>query len=316
MQTKFDWADIAFASKKPLKGTATLVLAPRELSSKRLLALVKELLPKGDIVLGVAKEAYVAGFEGQTQFRALTDAAASALAEKIAKSDSAKKLYLLEYFTSETDVVVEKLLPKHVIVVRGSYAQTFHTRSTFYALNRLRIPFSYASPFVDEAEAKMYEKQNEVKIADVKSGNEVKMLALAQTVATQSFDYSFQTGCVLAKKNGAHYTVLATGFNKVIPYQTYAMHYGNAREDNASLVHDANHYDTIHAEMQLLVKAQQAGLSLVGTTLFINMLPCPSCTRTLSQTDITEVVYSVDHSNGYAVKLLELCGKKVRRIVT
>jgi hypothetical protein len=35
----------------------------------------------------------------------------------------------------------------------------------------------------------------------------------------------------------------------------------------------------------------------------------------LSETDIEEFVYSIDHSEGYAIKLLEAAGKKVRRIV-
>jgi deoxycytidylate deaminase len=45
-------------------------------------------------------------------------------------------------------------------------------------------------------------------------------------------------------------------------------------------------------------------------------MPCPACARMLSQTDIEEFVYSIDHSEGYAVKMLEAAGKKVRRIVS
>lgn len=315
MQTEFDWADIAFTSKKPLKRAATFVLAPREMSERRVLELVIELLPKGNIVFGIAKEAFVPGFENQPQFRTLTHAAVVSLATKIAESRSLHKLYVLDYSATETDTVIEKLMPQHVIVVRGSYHQTFHTRSTFYLLAKLQIPFSYVSPFTDEAEAIRYDKANEINVAEVKKGNEVKMLSYAQAVAVQSFDYSYQTGCVLAKAAGDSYEVLATGFNKVIPYQTFAMHHGNSREEHNSVPNDANHYDAIHAEMQLLVRAQRAGLSLAGTTLFINMLPCPNCARTLSQTDIKEVVYSVDHSEGYAVKLFEACGKKVRRVI-
>lgn len=315
MQTEFDWADIAFASKKPLKGAANFVLAPRELSEKRLLQLVKELLPKGDVVIGVAKETYVPSFEGQPQFRTMPRETAVVLAAKAASSASPHKIYVLKYFARDTDVIIEKLLPKHVVVVRGSYHQAFHTRSTYYVLTKFNIPFSYVSPFVDDAEARLYEKHNEATATVEKNGNEADMLALAQSVARKSFDYSFQTGCVLAHKNGTQYAVLATGYNEVIPYQTYAMHYGNSREDNYSTPHDVNYYDTIHAEMQLLVLAGQKGISLAGTTLFINLLPCPNCARTLSQTGITEFVYSVDHSGGYAVKLLEACGKKVRRVV-
>jgi hypothetical protein len=34
-----------------------------------------------------------------------------------------------------------------------------------------------------------------------------------------------------------------------------------------------------------------------------------------TQTDIAEFVYVEDHSDGYGFKMLELAGKKVRRIV-
>jgi deoxycytidylate deaminase len=111
------------------------------------------------------------------------------------------------------------------------------------------------------------------------------------------------------------YKPLGGAFNKVVPYQTYAMHHGSAREKNFSPANDLNHYDTIHAEVALLINAQKNKTDLAGTTLFINLMPCPTCARMLSQTDIEEFVYSVDHSDGYAVKMLEAAGKKVRRVV-
>ena len=49
--------------------------------------------------------------------------------------------------------------------------------------------------------------------------------------------------------------------------------------------------------------------------MFINLMPCPTCARMLAMTDIEEFVYSIDHSDGYAVKMLEAAGKKVRRVV-
>nr|AIA17188.1 Cytidine and deoxycytidylate deaminase zinc-binding region [uncultured bacterium] len=116
------------------------------------------------------------------------------------------------------------------------------------------------------------------------------------------------------KKNGK-YKLLATTFNPVVPYQTYAMHHGASREINFSPPHDLNHYDTTHAEVELVIKAQKEKIDLKGTILFINLLPCPTCARMLSRTDIAEFVYVQDHSDGYAVKMLEASGKKVRRLV-
>jgi deoxycytidylate deaminase len=93
------------------------------------------------------------------------------------------------------------------------------------------------------------------------------------------------------------------------------MHYGAAREIHFSPPHDVNHYDTVHAEVELILQASRQKIGLKDTSFFINTLPCPMCARMLSQTDIKELVYQNDHSEGYAIKMLEACGKIVRRLV-
>ena len=72
MKPDFDWSELAFTSKKPVRELkATFIAAPRELSKKRLAQLVKQYLPQGNIVIGIAKEPYVLGFEDQPQFKML-----------------------------------------------------------------------------------------------------------------------------------------------------------------------------------------------------------------------------------------------------
>lgn len=144
---------------------------------------------------------------------------------------------------------------------------------------------------------------------------EEEMAAHAAKIATYSYDYSFQTGVALGKPVKNNYKLLACAFNKVVPFQTYAMHFGTSREMHFSPPHDLNHYDTIHAEVALIITAQKERISLAGTTLFINLLPCPSCARMLCETDIQDFVYQHDHSSGYAFDLLQKAGKHVRRIV-
>jgi deoxycytidylate deaminase len=81
-------------------------------------------------------------------------------------------------------------------------------------------------------------------------------------------------------------------------------------------MNDLNHYDVNHAEVELITQAVRDHLDLAGTTLFINVLPCPTCARMLTSTDIAEFVYAEDHSSGYAIRMLEAAGKTVRRIVS
>lgn len=325
---KYDllWSDFAFGSKKPLNILqATFIAAPREISVKRFTQLIKTYLPKGNIVLGIASEPYILGFEGQPQFRTLQAKTLAALIQKVNAQASPHKIYTLTYSQRDIVHILQKITFKRAVFVNGSWSLSFHTLPTFYATTQASLPYQLVSPFANEAEAKAY---NEASTAEVRAHfaqntihkktklTELQMLQLAQVAGQQSYDTSFQTGVALGAKTGAGYMPLATSFNKVVPYQTYAFHNGASRETNFSAPGDLNHYDTVHAETQLVVDAGKQALNLQGTTLFINLLPCPSCARMIAETDIDEIVYQLDHSSGYAVNLLEAAGKKVRRLVT
>lgn len=313
----YDWTDLAFGSKKPLRNLkAIFIAAPREMSTRRFTQLVKTHLPQGNIVLGLAKEQYVAGFEGQGQFKMLNVEPVQGIINKVNNSSSPHKIYTLTYFQREQSFVLEKLRFKKALFVNASWKYLFHTRPDFYTLVRLKLPYELISPFVDEAEAREYEAAHVTQPPQTKGiFTEEEMLSLADKAASGSFDNGFQTGVALGRRQNDGYECLAVTFNKVVPYQTYPWHFGASREINFSPMHDLNHYDTIHAEIALMIKAQKEGMSLKGATLFINLLPCPTCARMFTQTDITEFVYREDHSEGYAIKMLEQAGKKVRRLV-
>ncbi len=269
----YDWNELAFGSKKPISSLrGTFIMAPRHMSTKRFTALIKTLLPEGNIILGIAKEPY-----------------------HILKSFDFRK----------------------VVLVNGSWYRAFHLRPEFYILMQRGVPFEKVSPFIDEFEAKAYPESIQLsKIPDTGAFTQREMLAIATQVGRHSYDFGgFQIGVSLGRKQGSKYTLLATTYNMVVPYETYAMHHGASRELNFSPPNDLNHYDTIHAEVAMMIKAQKKHFDLRGTTLFINLLPCPMCARMFTQTDIADFVYSQDHSAGYGLKMLELAGKKVERIV-
>lgn len=316
---EFDWSDIAFGSKKTINSLKPLfIAASRELSAARFTELVKTYLPKGNIVVGIAKEPFVLGFEGQPQFRTLSTATIQPTIEKVNKSNSPHKIYILKYYQQETEYIFEKLKWQKVILVNGSWQYAFHTQKPYYILVNRTTPFEYISPFSDEQEAKAYEKNLEPTLVQPHTNgvfSEEEMMNIAAKAAKGSYDYNFQTGVALGKREGTGYTVLATAYNAVVPYQTYAMHHGASREQHFSPPNDLNHYDTVHAEVCLLLKAQQEKINLTNTTLFINLMPCPVCSRMFAKTPIAEFVYQQDHSDGYAVKMLEAAGKQVKRIV-
>lgn len=294
------------------------IAAPRELSVRRFMQIVKHYLPKGNIVLGISQEDYVVGFEQQPQFRMLRRDAIQPIVDKVAASNSPYKITVLEYSQSDLPKIANGLhANQRVLLVNGSWKYAFHNSQAYKVLMANKVPIKFISPFADEAEAHAYEASHSPTIVLPSQGElltEDELFAVANDVALQSYDYSFQTGVALGTQQGDNYAFVAAAYNKVIPYQTYALHHGNSREKHLSPPSDTNHYDTIHAEMNVLVEALRSGIDLKDATLFINLLPCPNCARTLSQTDIAGIVYRLDHSDGYAADLLKMCGKKVKRV--
>jgi deoxycytidylate deaminase len=312
----FDWNDLAFGSKKPVNNLhATFIAAPRNISPARFTQLVKQYLPKGNILLGLAKEPYIVGFEGQPQFTTLRIETVQNIIGKVNATSKIHKIYTLTYFQRDLAFVLEKLSCKKVLLINGSWKYSFHTQPPYYVMAKKQIDYDMLSPFASEAEARGYEAQIMPDIVSpIGDFTAKEMLSLASNIAKRSFDYSFQTGVALGRKKGAKYTFLAQAFNKIVPYQGYAMHHGASREIHFSPPNDLNHYDAVHAEVELIITAQKQKIDLTGTTLFINLLPCPSCARMFTETDIAEFVYVNDHSEGYGLRMLEAAGKKVRRL--
>ncbi len=316
----FSWNELAFANKSHVKDlNATFVLAPRHISEKRFIDLVKQFLPTGNIIVGIANEPYIDGFYGQPQFATLQLADVKNSQEKVNTSPSPNKIYTLKYNQKNIVHILNKLKFKKVILINGSWERVFHSRPEYYYLAENNIKTYRLSPFVDETEAIEYADNFASKnkfVLPKKSNSDFEVMDLVNQVAKYSFDNTFQLGVVLAKKQADKYTPIVTAHNKVVPYETYAWHTGPAREVNFSAPNDLNHYDTIHAEQLAIVQSQKQSLDLTNTTMFINVMPCPSCARILCETDISEFVYSLDHSDGYAIDLLSKAGKKIRRLLT
>jgi deoxycytidylate deaminase len=326
----FDWTDVAFSKsgKKTINDLkATFIAVPRYISKARFAQLIKEYLPSGPIILGLAKEDYVAGFEDQPQFKTLQADDIQIVIDKVNSSNAPYQIYTLAYAQRETTFVFEGLKFQKVLLINGSWKYAFHTQAPYYALLKKATPFQMVSAFASEDEAMQYAATLEREVTDAAMAGLAdatpetrftaeQMLQIAGQASKQSYDYSFQTGVALGRlADDDAYELLGHSFNKVVPYQTYAMHYGAARETNYSVPHDLNHYDTVHAEVEMIIKAQKEGIDLHDTTLFINLMPCPSCARMLAETDIASFVYTVDHSEGYAVQMLQKAGKQVRRLV-
>ncbi|HEY6736567.1 MAG TPA: deaminase [Candidatus Saccharimonadia bacterium] len=321
--TNFNWADLAFASNKPLKELqATFIAAPRELSLARFKQLVKTYLPKGNLVLGVSTQDYVDGFTGQPQFRTLRQAAVQAVIDQVDAASPQAKIHTLTYAPADEPHLIAKNLFARYVFINGSWSRSFHLRPAFYELTKLRAGYQLISPFTGEVEAHAYLDQiwPEIEAATPLPAPGTRLTAtqaleLAGTAARRSFDYTFQTGTVLARPAGRDtFEFITASWNAVVPHQTRALHEGSIREQRFSPAGDLNFYDTNHAEMALLIAAATQHLNLAGATMFINLLPCPTCARILAATPIAKFIYQHDHSDGYAYNYLQAAGKTIFRI--
>ncbi|HUD07954.1 MAG TPA: deaminase [Candidatus Saccharimonadales bacterium] len=320
----YDWQDLAFASKKPINSLRPIfIVAPREISQLRFKQLIKTYLPQGNIILGLAKEQYVFGFEGQPQFKMQQESPLNKIITQVNNSKLKNKIYQLHYRQRDLKYLFEQLDFKKVILVNGSWKYAWHTQVSYYVLVNKKTDYELVSPFCDEPEALSFERKVKNKIIATNPVLPGKysipdMMRQTDLASHYSYDYSFQTGAVLGQQSPtdkSKYKLLAWSFNKVVPFQTYAMHYGSSREKHFSPPNDLNYYDTVHAEVMLILQAQRQGIKLVGTTLFTNLLPCPNCARMLCETPIVEFVYANDHSEGYAQQLLQAAGKNIWRLV-
>ncbi len=312
---ELNWSDMAFGSKKPLKSLKAIFIAPsRQMSQTRFVQIIKKYLPLGNIVVAISKENYILGYDNQPQFKTLDKSVIEKVITKVNSSTSVHKITILNCSQKDVLDIYNSAKFKSVLLVNGSWQYSFHLRPEYYCLVNNNIPFEYISPFADEAEAISYDKS--IGLIDNKINqnlvvSEAEALSVAIAARRDSFDTSFQTGVALAEKVKGGYKIIKTYYNKTVPYRTFAWHYGAQREKHCAMPGDLTYYDTVHAEILMAID----GKNLDDKTLFIELLPCPNCARMLCETGISEIVYSLDHSDGYAVKLLEKAGKTVRRHV-
>lgn len=311
-----NWADLSLSEKEQLSQQApVLVLGPREISANRVAQLTRQLagnLTKKTIVWGCLAEDYICRLENSPQFRTMEyDELEKGLLEL--ELAMGQRVRVIKYAQEEVVELLEEAAWSAVIGINGSWHRAFHYRDEYQIIKRKKIPHKLVSAFVDELEAKYYERKIKQELGNfsAKDGekfDEAGFFELVDEAAHRSFDHTWQTGAVLAKNN----QFLLAAHNRVVPFETYALLHGASKEKHLSPVQDLNYYDTNHAEVEILLQAIEKGLSLAGCSLYINLMPCPICARMLTRTGIKEVVYRDDHTGGHAAEVLGAVGIAVR----
>lgn len=307
-----DWNKLSESEAKELakwSRQAVFIMGSRELSAKRIEQFAS-LAKQKPVLWGVLKDEFVAGFAGSPQFRTLQF---EGLNRSLAAS---KNIRVLSYFQRDIIYIAKSLKPANVLGVNGSWHKVLHVRPEYWEFINKGVRFNLVSPFSSETAAREFAEKLNPEVSRLgnyvegKKYNDEELLTLAGNIAKRSYATDWQTGAVLAHGG----KVLATAHNSVVPYETAALHEGSSREKHFSPPNDLNHYDTIHAEAELLLIALREKLSLKGTALYINLLPCPTCAKLIGRSEVQEIFYQHDHSEGYAFKLLSRMGKKLHRL--
>ena len=276
------------------------ILAPREMSGARVRDLLRKYLARGEVVFGIAKEEYVAGFEGQPQFKTLRGDLIRELAEK-----SKGRLEVAEYAQKNGVQVIEEMNFDRAVIINGSFHRSFHLRPEYEAIEKKGAKIRFESPFIDEGEAKSFAKKFETE-RTLPRFEKNNIQELIDEEAGRAFITDFQSAAAIVRDD----KLIALAHNAVVPYETYAWHYGSSREKYKTPAGDSSRYDAVHAETAALI---DAGDRAKGGKLYMRTFPCPHCARNIVHAEVAEVVYELDYGDKYGYNLFDKAGVKYRR---
>ncbi len=127
-------------------------------------------------------------------------------------------------------------------------------------------------------------------------------LKLAMLASERSTCPRMHCGCVLVRNR----YVIATGYNGSIPGDEHC-------EDVGCLVVNGHCIRTMHAEMNALIQAARAGVSVEGADAYITNLPCTTCAKALICAGIKRVVVFSDFHDTRAADFFKRAGVSIER---
>ena len=71
----------------------------------------------------------------------------------------------------------------------------------------------------------------------------------------------------------------------------------------------------LHAELNAILHAARQGVSVKGSTIYISLSPCASCSAMIAQAGIKRVVYKEEYRNTLGIDLLRKHGIVVEQLI-
>lgn len=104
---------------------------------------------------------------------------------------------------------------------------------------------------------------------------------LAIRVAEESYCVRKKVGTVIVDKHG----VILIGYNGT----------ASGSDNTCELEDGTTDPEVLHSEMNAFSKALRVGMSTVGATLYVTLLPCLECAKMVVQAGVSRVVYLEDY---------------------
>lgn len=134
----------------------------------------------------------------------------------------------------------------------------------------------------------------------VNSKWDTRFMRLAREIATWSKDPSSKIGAVIVNDDRR---ILATGYNGFPKGIQDTSERLNDREQKYSMI--------VHAELNALMNALYAGVSVKGATLYVYGLPvCSDCTKSVIQSGIERIVITDPYRDEVQEKWKEIWATK------
>jgi len=131
-------------------------------------------------------------------------------------------------------------------------------------------------------------------------------MSQAAEVADKSGDWWRQVGAVAVRDGD----VLFTGYNAHHPSEHAVFTDGNPR-DNFDAGEAPDISPTIHGEASIVAQAAAAGVSLVGSSVYVTTFPCINCARLLAKAGVKKIYYRDGYSRQDAEQELKDAGVEI-----
>lgn len=126
---------------------------------------------------------------------------------------------------------------------------------------------------------------------------------MAHLVSTRSNCVSRKVGAVITLDN----QVISTGYNGAPKGLYHCIDKGGCLRKIKNIESGTRQEicRAVHAEQNAIISAAIKGVSIKGSTIYINTYPCSICTRMLINAEIKRIVYDSDYSDELSKEMLE-----------